>query len=103
MESFGLVLTRAFACAVPVVASDIAGYRAVMTPETGRLVSPGDTRALAGALVDLLADEPRRVAFGAAARRVAQERYAWDTIARRLLQIYQGLVAAAPAPAAAAG
>src|SRR4029079_18583708 len=30
-ESFGMVLTRAFACATPVVASDIAGYRAVMT------------------------------------------------------------------------
>ena len=34
-ESFGMVLTRAFACAVPVVASDIPGYRAVMTDDTG--------------------------------------------------------------------
>ena len=34
-ESFGMVLTRAFACATPVVASDIAGYRDVMTPDTG--------------------------------------------------------------------
>src|SRR4029079_10606499 len=32
-ESFGMVLTRAFACATPVVASDIDGYREVMTEE----------------------------------------------------------------------
>ena len=41
MESFGMVLTRAFACAVPVVSSDIDGYRDVMTAETGLLVPPG--------------------------------------------------------------
>ena len=35
-ESFGMVLTRAFACALPVVASDIPGYREVTTPETSR-------------------------------------------------------------------
>ena len=46
-ESFGMVLTRGFACAVPVVASDIPGYRAVMTDETGVLFPPGDDRALA--------------------------------------------------------
>src|SRR5919199_882488 len=41
MESFGMVLTRAFACATPVVASDIAGYRAVMTEEAGGVVPAG--------------------------------------------------------------
>ncbi len=35
-ESFGMVLTRAFACALPVVASDIPGYREVLTPEARR-------------------------------------------------------------------
>ena len=34
-ESFGMVLTRAFACATPAVASDIDGYREVMAPGTG--------------------------------------------------------------------
>src|SRR5205823_7259998 len=47
-ESFGMVLTRAFACATPVVASDIGGYRDVMTEETGLLVPPGDPDALSG-------------------------------------------------------
>lgn len=89
MESFGMVLTRAFACATPVVASDIAGYRAVMTPETGLLVPPGDPTALAQGLIALLEDEPRRRELGLAARQVAQERYSWGKIARRLQGIYE--------------
>jgi phosphatidylinositol alpha-mannosyltransferase len=90
-ESFGMVLTRAFACATPVVASDISGYRDVMTDETGLLVPPDDPVALADAVATLLADEPRRQLLGAASRRLAQERYSWDDIARRLSAIYEGL------------
>jgi phosphatidylinositol alpha-mannosyltransferase len=88
-ESFGMVLTRAFACALPVVASDISGYRSVVTPETGVLVAPGDERALADAVVELLGDEPRRVRLGTAARVLVQERYAWRRIAARLIEIYE--------------
>jgi phosphatidylinositol alpha-mannosyltransferase len=88
-ESFGMVLTRAFACATPVVASDIPGYRDVMSEDTGVLVPAGKPAALADAVVGLLADEPRRCALGGAARHVAQERYAWETIAERLAGIYE--------------
>ena len=90
-ESFGMVLTRAFACATPVVASDITGYRDVMTDETGLLVPPGDPDALASGVTELLADEPRRQALGSAARRLAQERYSWNDIARRLVAVYERL------------
>jgi glycosyltransferase involved in cell wall biosynthesis len=75
-----------------VVASDIDGYRDVMTDETGLLVPPGDPQALADAVVALLADEPRRQAMGAAARKVAEERYSWDEIGKRLAAIYEELV-----------
>ena len=92
-ESFGMVLTRGFACAVPVVASDIPGYRAVMTEHTGVLVPPGDDRALADGLVEMLEDEPRRRALGDRARQVAIERYSWDRIAVRLEQIYEEVAA----------
>lgn len=89
MESFGMVLTRAFACAVPVVSSDIDGYRDVMTDETGMLVPPGEPAALAEAIVSLLDDEPLRQRLGTAARTVALERYAWDSIAERLARVYE--------------
>lgn len=89
MESFGMVLTRAFASATPVVASDIAGYRAVVTEETGILVPPGDPAALAQGVASLLADEARRRTMGAAARELAQARYSWEDVGRRLLEVYE--------------
>jgi phosphatidyl-myo-inositol alpha-mannosyltransferase len=91
-ESFGMALTRAFACATPVVASDIEGYRLVMTTESGVTVPPGDERALTAAIVELLADEPRRRLLGAGARRLAVDRYSWDDVAARLEAIYERIV-----------
>jgi phosphatidylinositol alpha-mannosyltransferase len=92
-ESFGMVLTRAYACATPVVASDIDGYREVMTPEAAVPFPAGDVEALVQALVALLEDEPRRAALGGGARRLAIERYSWDDIARRLHDIYERVAA----------
>ncbi|HSC92155.1 MAG TPA: glycosyltransferase family 4 protein [Gaiellaceae bacterium] len=100
-ESFGMVLTRAFACATPAIASDIPGYREVMTPETGVYVPPGDIDALVEATIALLGEEPRRCSLGAAARELAVERYAWDRVASRLLEIYRELVGATLERAAA--
>jgi phosphatidyl-myo-inositol alpha-mannosyltransferase len=91
-ESFGMVLTRAFACALPAVASDIPGYREVLTPEAAVAVRPDDPDALVEAVVDLVADEPLRGRMGEAARALAVEQYAWPTIARRLEEIYASLV-----------
>ncbi|RDI75947.1 Glycosyl transferases group 1 [Gaiella occulta] len=100
-ESFGMVLTNAFACALPVVASDIPGYREVITPASSVAVAPDDPAALADAVVALLADEPRREAMGAAARQVAVEKYGWPDIARRLEEIYERAVRKGRKPVAA--
>jgi phosphatidyl-myo-inositol alpha-mannosyltransferase len=90
-ESFGMVLTRAFSCGTPVVASDIEGYAQVADhDETGILVPPGDPDALARAMVELLQDEERRRKYGIAARKAA-EPYSWDRIGRRLVEIYTRL------------
>jgi phosphatidylinositol alpha-mannosyltransferase len=94
-ESFGMVLTRAFACATPVVASDISGYREVMQPGTGVLVPPGDPDALAAGVEQLLSSERERERAAVNVRRLAEERYSWDGIARRLAAIYEQLAEAA--------
>ena len=87
-ESFGMVLTRAFACALPAVASDIPGYREVLTPDAALAVAPNDPAALADAVCDLVGDDARRERMGAAARALAIENYSWPTIARRLEDVY---------------
>jgi glycosyltransferase involved in cell wall biosynthesis len=92
-ESFGMTITRAFACAAPVVASDIPGYREVVTEETGTLVPPDDPDALADAIQALLDDEPVRVERGRSARERAMTEYAWPLLARRLAGCYERVLA----------
>jgi phosphatidylinositol alpha-mannosyltransferase len=101
-ESFGLVLAEALAQGTPVVASDIPGYRAVMTEDGGLLVPPGDVDALADAVIRLLGDEERRRAYGADGHRLVLERFSWDDIGRRLARIYQLVTGVGAEPAVAA-
>jgi phosphatidylinositol alpha-mannosyltransferase len=90
-ESFGMVLTRAFACALPAVASDIPGYREVLEPDASVAVAPDDASALVEAVCALVEDEPRREAMGLTAREIAIERYSWSGIAQKLERIYEGV------------
>jgi phosphatidyl-myo-inositol alpha-mannosyltransferase len=92
-ESFGLVLAEAMAAGLPVVASDIEGYRAVLPESAGRLLPPGDAVALAAVLEELLADGEQRARLGRAGRRES-ERYAWPLVAERTLAVYERVTGA---------
>ena len=98
-ESFGMVLTEAFAAGTPVIASRIAGYSDVVTEGVdGVLVPPADPQALAEEL-QLLSHEPERLrAMGEAGRRSAQ-RYAWPRVAGEVKQVYEWVRDPTPAPA----
>jgi phosphatidylinositol alpha-mannosyltransferase len=88
-ESFGMVLTEAFAAATPVLASDIPGYRDVVRDGLdGVLVPPGDPLALAEHLRALAADPAGRARMAAAARERA-ERFAWPHVAAEVLDSYE--------------
>ncbi len=99
-ESFGMVLTEAFAAGTPVIASEIAGYSDVVTDGVdGILVPPADPQRLAEEL-QRVHHEPRRLReMGEAARRSAQ-RYAWPRIADEVTAVYERAIAV-PQPAAA--
>jgi phosphatidyl-myo-inositol alpha-mannosyltransferase len=93
-ESFGMVLTEAFASSTPVVASRIAGYRNVVrSRQDGLLVPPGDPVELGEALRDLALDPDRRSCMARSARERA-ERFAWPQVTAELMEVYEDALAA---------
>lgn len=95
-ESFGIVLLEAMASGKPLVASDIPGYRVVVTPGVeGLMVPPKDEQALALSLVRLLSDDALRARMGEAGR-IRAEQFSWDKVAARVLDYYEEVGASRP-------
>ena len=90
-ESFGLVVVEGMAAGLPVVASDIPGYRDVLPAAAGRLVPPGDDSALAMPLAVLLADEGLRRRLGDGGRE-ASARYDWSVVAGEVVGVYEDVL-----------
>jgi phosphatidyl-myo-inositol alpha-mannosyltransferase len=96
-ESFGMVLTEAFAAGTPVVCSDIAGYRDVLRDgRDGVLVPAGDAAALGEALLGLAIDPGRRMQMSANARERAR-RFAWPTVTGEIIESYERAIERAAA------
>jgi phosphatidylinositol alpha-mannosyltransferase len=90
-ESQGIILLEAMAAGLPVVASNIEGFAAVLTEGVeGTLVRPKDSESLAEALHRLAVDEGLRREMGARGRERAQH-FSWDRVARRVLSYYERL------------
>ena len=88
-ESFGMVLTEAFAAGTPVIASEIAGYSDVVEDGVdGILVPPGDPQRLAEELQRIHHEPERLKEMGEAARRSAR-RYAWPHVADQVTAVYE--------------
>ena len=83
VEGFGISFVEAAASGIPSVAGDSGGVRsAVRDGETGIVVSPTDSDAIADAIRSLLLNPDRRNQMGAAGRRAVQTHYNWDRVAR---------------------
>ena len=87
-ESFGIVLLEAMAAGVPIVASDIHGFKRVVERNVqGILVEPRNPRALAAALYTLARDPELRHDMGEAGRERAPE-FSWDRVTERIVDYY---------------
>ncbi|HEY7511585.1 MAG TPA: glycosyltransferase [Vicinamibacteria bacterium] len=90
LEGLGTSLLDAMVFARPIVATAAGGIpEAVEDGVTGRVVPPRDPPALAGVLVEMLADDARLRAMGAAGRRRYEERFTADRMVAETLAVYE--------------
>jgi glycosyltransferase involved in cell wall biosynthesis len=86
------VLFTALAFGKPLLVSDVGGFAELAASGAARAFPAGDARALHEALQALLCDPAERAAIAGRAREVALERYSWDRIAARTLELYGALL-----------
>jgi glycosyltransferase involved in cell wall biosynthesis len=94
VDAYPVKLFEYLAAGLPVVATDVPRWRAVLDAyDCGVSVPHGSPRLLGEAIAGLLDDDGRARAMGERARRAAEERYSWETQAAVLLELYRELLA----------
>ena len=92
-EGLGIALLQASAAAVPIIASRAGGIpEAVIDGQTGLLIQPGDTTALAQALTKLLTQPALRHQLGQAGREYILSHFSTATMSAGNLAVYKKLL-----------
>ncbi len=92
-EAFGLVFIEAGAHGRPTVATNIGGIPdIIINNETGILVPPGDSAALAVAISSILEDSEWAEQLGTAAHRRVFENFTLDQMVNKYLDVYKTMV-----------
>jgi glycosyltransferase involved in cell wall biosynthesis len=91
-EGLGVVLIEAIASGTPCIASQVGGIPDIITPDVGILVPPGDSKALADAILDLLKDPDRWSIFSSAAKERASKEFNRENFAEKFQAIYSQIL-----------
>ena len=88
-ESFGIVLLEAMASSKPIVASEIEGYKGILThDQEGLLFPPKDAEALYEALALLIRNPDMARRLGATGRQTV-DKYRWSMVASQVAEYYK--------------
>lgn len=90
-EGLPKALLEAAACGRPLVATDVPGCREICREgDTGLLVPPRDSVALANALERLILDQPLRLRLGRRAREVCVSEFGVESVVEATMRLYEG-------------
>jgi glycosyltransferase involved in cell wall biosynthesis len=91
-EGVPQALMQAMACRLPVITTPVGSIGEIVKDgETGRMVAPGDARALGAALAEQLGDAPLRSRLARNARDVALQRFGEERMVERMLAIFRAV------------
>jgi glycosyltransferase involved in cell wall biosynthesis len=93
-EAMPMSLLEAMALGRPVIATDVGGtVELVRDGETGRLVPPGDERAMTHAIAELASDPGRAEEMGAAGRRLQRARFTGERMVDGYMNAFERAIA----------
>lgn len=94
-EGLSLTLLEAMAAGLPVVATDVGGNSEVVVEgETGNLIGPGDSAAMADTLAKLIGNEDRVRSMGERGRERVNEKFSLKAMVRRYESVYEEILEA---------
>ncbi len=100
IESFGLAIAEAMACAMPVVCTRVGGVPEVVEHgKTGFLCDTGDVCGMACAVLQILTNPSRARSMGIAGRERVEKYFSPDVIVPKYETLYQNLLSSFPSSA----
>jgi glycosyltransferase involved in cell wall biosynthesis len=87
-DTLPLVVLEAMASGLPVISTNVGGIPYQVTPETGILVPPNNSDALAKAMTEMATDPKRRASMGTAGQKRVRKCFDWDQSARSAASLY---------------
>lgn len=97
-ENFGIAVAEALSAGLPVVITPGVQIAPEIAAANAGLVIPGEVEPLANAIAQLLSNPGQRQKLGNNGQQLAAERYSWQTIAQKLIPLYQRIAERQPLP-----
>jgi glycosyltransferase involved in cell wall biosynthesis len=91
-EGFGVVILEAMASGIPCIGSRVGGIPDLITPDTGILVDPMNSQAIADAMRYLLENPDKRKMMSTCARLRSIQDYDWLIVAKRYIEVYKKVI-----------
>lgn len=91
-EAFSHIVIEAWSHKKPIIAAKTIGLAESISPDTGILVSYGDYKVLADAIVKIFLDKELAELLGMNGYRLAKKEFTWDKIVNKIENVYQSLI-----------